>query len=79
MIGNLVKADYKGKPDSNGNWWRFEIYCDECGKFIGGSWRSEKPNMTETDLCEICSEYMVRSMEQELMVESNGTQAENDT
>jgi hypothetical protein len=70
VVKNLVRANYQGNPDPNGNWWRFEIYCDECGKFIGGSWRSEKPNEAETDLCEVCSEYMVHYMEQELMRES---------
>ena len=56
MKKNILRINYNGNPDPNGNWWKWDEICDRCGKDCEKSvfQTMQEPNTNEEDFCLNC-------------------------
>ena len=56
MKTHIIQIDYHGNLDPNGQWWKWNEVCDECGKTFRTHdiQTMSKPNTNEKDYCIDC-------------------------
>ncbi len=61
MKKNIEQVNYDGHPRADGKWWRWDEFCDRCGRQIRDkSWsETEAPDVNEVDFCVGCIEFFV--------------------
>ena len=53
---NIKRINYDGTLNDNGNWWKWDEFCDLCGADCKKSdWQvTSPPNINEKDYCINC-------------------------
>lgn len=53
MKFNLMRVNIHGLPSINGNWWKWQVKCDCCGRILAreATIANAPPDFSEYDFC----------------------------
>lgn len=54
MKENIIKVDRDGRTSDDSNFWQYDLYCDNCGKYILTHVSVMTPEVNSKDYCISC-------------------------